>query len=177
VGSTTAMSISHDPQCGHGQRTDRPAPKTMTLSPARRPTRNAVQGTDRGSANAACEGEALGSRNTPLDRQRMYSAKAPSACSRSCCCGSRTARACLPATAAGATARSRAADNKFPDRPVRDVVTDAAIVPLHSCSGHGSRVKPQPSRSWWMSEPQIPHEWTRHDQLVRPGAGPSALPP
>ena len=55
------------------------------------------------------------------------------------------------------------------DQPVTSSPT-AAMVPLHSWPATAPGVKPQPSRSWWMSDPQMPHECTR--TTTWSGAGP-----
>src|SRR5580704_1935453 len=47
----------------------------------------------------------------------------------------------------------------------------AAIAPLHSCPATTPGGSPHQSRSWWMSEPQIPQECTRTTTSSGPGCG------
>ena len=58
--------------------------------------------------------------------------------------------------------------------PTDQVVTSsptAAMVPLHSCPATTPCGRPQPSRSWWMSDPQMPHECTRTTTWSASGRG------
>ena len=56
------------------------------------------------------------------------------------------------------------------DHPVTSVPT-ATTVPLHSWPATAPGLKPQPSRSWWMSDPQIPQACTRTTTWSGPGRG------
>jgi hypothetical protein len=47
----------------------------------------------------------------------------------------------------------------------------AAMAPLHSCPATTPAGRPHPSRSWWMSEPQMPQECTRTTTWSGPGRG------
>ena len=47
----------------------------------------------------------------------------------------------------------------------------ATMVPLHSCPATAPGLKPHPSRSWWMSDPQMPHTCTRTTTWSAPGHG------
>ncbi len=119
--------------------------------------------TESGSASAAWRAESpSGSLSMPAARVTTYSAKAPSLCSPaiaarfSHCDGlpSRQRRQVPHRGDGPPTTRSPT------DQPVTESPT-AAIVPDHSCPATRPGVKPHPSRSWWMSDPQIPHECTR----------------
>ena len=56
------------------------------------------------------------------------------------------------------------------DHPVTSSPT-ATMVPLHSWPATAPGLKPQPSRSWWMSDPQIPQACTRTTTWSGPGRG------
>ena len=102
----------------------------------------------------------------------MYSAKAPSPCSDvmewrfSHCEGlpSRQRRQ-VPHLGEEPPTTSSPTDHRVTSSPT------AAMVPLHSWPPTTPAVRPQPSRIWWMSEPQMPHECTRTTIWSGPGRG------
>ena len=151
-----------------------PAPNTITVSPGCTPERvMPCMATESGSARAAWRGaRPSGRRRTPAARHKMYSAKAPSlwlfvmSLRFSHCDG-------LPSR------QRRHVPQRGDEPPTTSSPTDQlvtlspteAIVPLHSCPATTPGGKPQPSRSWWMSDPQMPHECTRTTISSGPGCG------
>ena len=151
-----------------------PAPITMAVSPGAMPDRvMPCRETASGSARAAWRAERLsGRRKTLAARTRMYSAKAPSPLS---VIGllrfshweglpSRQRRQVPHLGEGPPTTRS-------PTRQVSTPSPTAAMVPVHSCPATAPGLKPQPSRNWWMSEPQMPQLATATSTWSGPGRG------
>src|SRR5271157_1480564 len=141
-----------------------PAPKTITVSPGVTPERvMPCNATDSGSANAAWRAaRPSGRRSTPPARATTYSAKAPSVWS--------VIMLLRFSHWDGFPSRQR---RQVPHRgevppttcsPIDHPATSsprATMVPLHSWPATAPGWNPQPSRSWWMSDPQMPHACTR----------------
>ena len=180
-GSTTVMSVdAHGAQRGDAQRADGPGAEDHDAVAGRDArARDAVQRHrqrlgQRGMTGRAGPRAGAGRRRpgTGCTRRRRRRVCSPVMLLRFSHCDGLPSQAAPAGAAAWARPARRRA--RRPTSPVTSSPT-AAIVPLHSWPATAPGVKPQPSRSWWMSDPQMPHECTRTTTWSGPGPRDRAL--
>ena len=157
-----------------------PAPKTITLSPGATPERvMPCSATDSGSASAAWRGERpSGRRRTTAGPAQDVLGEGTVGAARGHAVAVLALRRLALAGSAGTCHNVVRPHRRRARRRTSSVTSSptAAIVPLHSCPATAPGVKPQPSRSWWMSDPQMPQECTRTTTWSGPGPRDRSVP-